>query len=267
MNAWSNISVSPQDPEIIKINELETKLGKLPDHVYKVRELITRHEVCHFKFRHHIRKIKDSIINLEPEVAPDKIGINHIQHGEDAWKRDSTGRSLLGQQYVWAIKVWLKDIPPAEIPDKYDNKLGQKVQKWPDGSNVDKIRLVRLLLARLMWDWKSYEELQQGGELKDLEFQICRMDICHYAFPSNLERVLQGIGEVKPTGNFEGCGSYNSDIKEFVEKELLSLNDLFKSLYNNGKSDERDQTRAWLVASLMKTLKKQVETSEPLVRI
>jgi len=58
MNTWSNIPTSPQDPEIIKINEFEAKLGKLADDVYKIRELITRQEVCHFKLQQHIKKIK-----------------------------------------------------------------------------------------------------------------------------------------------------------------------------------------------------------------
>jgi hypothetical protein len=35
------------------------------------------------------------------------------------------------------------------------------------------------LLARLTWDWESYEKLQHGGRFKDIEFQACRMDICH----------------------------------------------------------------------------------------
>jgi hypothetical protein len=64
MKAWSNIQISPQDPEIVKINNLEKKLGELPDKVYKIRELISRFEVCHFKYQQHLRKIKGSIIDL-----------------------------------------------------------------------------------------------------------------------------------------------------------------------------------------------------------
>ena len=149
MDVWSNISISSQDLEIININEFEAKLGKLPDNVYKIRELITRHEVCHFKYRPHINKIKDSIVNFEPTVAPDKIGINHIQHGENAWEKDSSGKSLHGQQYVWGINDWLGDIHSEEIPDKYNNELGVKIKKWLGDKNDNKIRLVRLLLARL----------------------------------------------------------------------------------------------------------------------
>ncbi len=265
MNAWSNISIPPQDPELIKINNLEATLGKLPDNVYKIRGLITGQEVCHFKYQQHIKKIKDSIINLVPGVNSDKIGINHIRHGENAWKKDTSGKSLLGQQYIWAIREWLNGVPQKEIPGKYDERLGQKIEQWLGDKNTDKIRLVQLLLSRLTWDWKPYEELLHGDKYGDLESQICRMDICHYAFPANLDRLLQGIGEMRPMENFEGCGSFDNTIQRFVEKELLTLNNLFKSLYKDKESDQKKLLKAWLIACLIKTLKEQVELSEPLI--
>lgn len=265
MNAWSNIEVSPSDAEIIKINAFEVKLGRLPDEVRKIRELITRHEVCHFKYNQHIKNIKDSILNLELCVVPDKIGTSHIQHGEDAWKMDLTGRSFLGQQYVWAIKYWLEDTHRGEIPDTADKKLAQHVYEILGDKNEDKIRLVRLLLARLTWDWKSYEEFQHGGDYKELEFQICRMDICHYAFPSNFNLLLIGIGKMEPVENFEGCGSFDGNIQECIKKQLPVLNELFKSFYYN--PDDKSQVKAWLTACLMKTLKEQVELSEPLIEL
>ena len=91
------------------------------------------------------------------------------------------------------------------------------------------------------------------------------MDICHYAFPANLDNLLKGIGEMTPFEKFEGCGSFNSDIQKFVKKELQTLNDLFKSLYNDNKSDKKSQIKAWLTACLIKTLKEQVELSKPLI--
>jgi hypothetical protein len=48
----------------------------------------------------HLRKIKDSIIALESNVDVNKIGKNHIQHGESELNKDTTGKSLMGQQYV-----------------------------------------------------------------------------------------------------------------------------------------------------------------------
>jgi len=37
LEAWSNIEVPANDPEIIQINHLEEKLGKLPEKVRKIR--------------------------------------------------------------------------------------------------------------------------------------------------------------------------------------------------------------------------------------
>ena len=231
----------------------------------KIRELITRFEVCHFKYRQHLVNIKDSIKSLEPAVSPDRIGKNHIQHGENAWENDTSGKSLTGQQYVWAIKAWLDDMPGKGFPDRYNNILGRHIQKWLGEKTADKIRLVRLLVARLTWDWKSYEELQHGGEFKELEFQICRMDICHYAFPINLDNLLIGMGEMKPINNFEGCGSFNKKIREMVKKELIALNELLRTLSNEIALDRRNKIKIWLTVCLMKTLKEQVELSEPMI--
>jgi hypothetical protein len=269
MEPWSNIQISEQDPEIIKINDLEKKLGELPENVKKIRELITRFEVCHFKYQQHLKKIRDSISKLEPVVDPAKIGSSHVQHGESAWKNDSTGRSLIGQQYIWTIKEWLNEYPLAEMPDNYNKKHGQQIRKWLGAKNPDKIRLVRLLLARLTWDWKSYEKLQHGGELKDMELQACRMDICHYAFPKNLDLLLQGIGQMKPVkeNEFEGCGSYDDNIRACLKKEFLDLNAMLKSLTNSSKSDKNDLIRAWLIACLAKTIKENLQLSIPVTGI
>ena len=263
MNAWSNIQISPQDPEIVKINNLGEKLGELPDKVNKIRELITRFEVCHFKYQKHLRKIKDSIIDLEPNVDTTKIGINHIQHGASVLNKDATGKSFIGQQYVWAIKGWLNENPPNEISDNYNKKLGQQIHKWLGDKNPDKTRLVRLLLARLTWDWKSYEKLQHGGELKDIELQAGKIDICHYAFPKNLNLLLEGIGQMKPVKEkeFDGCGSYNTNIKAYLEKEFLDLNDMLKSLIITSETNKNELIKVWLVACLTKTIKENVNLS------
>ena len=258
MEAWSNIEVPADDPEIIQIDHLEEKLGKLPEKVRKIRELITRFEVCHFKFQHHINKIKDSIINLEPYTIPSEIGNSHIQKGEDAWKSDKTGRSKTGQQYLWAIKKWLDKDYQTKYIVHYDQKLGKDVDGWLGNKNPEKMRLVRLLLARLTWDWKSYEALQKGGDFKALEMQICRMDICHYAFPANLDLLLHAIGEMKPAKDFEGCGSFNTPIRVVIEQELPALRDQLQSLVDRGQPAKNELVKAWLCTCLIKTIKEQV---------
>ena len=269
MKAWSNIQISPQDPEIIKINNLEKRLGELPDKVKIIRELITRFEVCHLKYQQHLKKIKDSIIDLEPKVDTARIGINHIQHGEGVLNKDSTGKSFIGQQYVWALKEWLNDNPENVLSDNYDKNLGQQIQKWLGDKSPDKIQLVRLLLARLTWDWKSYEKFQHGGKFKDIEFQACRMDICHYAFPKNLDLLLEGIGQMRAVdeSKFEGCGSYDTNIEAYLKKEFLSLNDTLKSLQSNSGLNKNDLIKTWLVACLTKTIKEHINIPMPIINI
>ena len=55
--------------------------------------------------------------------------MTHIQHGENAWKNDKTGRSIIGQQYIWAIRNWLSDDTQEKIPEHYNKELGQQIEK------------------------------------------------------------------------------------------------------------------------------------------
>jgi hypothetical protein len=40
MNEWSNIDISPNNPEIIEIDKFKKTLGVIPSNVRKIRELI-----------------------------------------------------------------------------------------------------------------------------------------------------------------------------------------------------------------------------------
>jgi hypothetical protein len=266
MNAWSNIEIAPDNPEITEIDRFEKTLGSLCSSIRQIRELITRFEVCHFKYQQHLKHIKKSIHSLKSSIEPGKIGANHIRNEENVWRRDKTGRSLLGQQYVWALTRWLGDNSEVKDLDCYDKELGERVKNWLGKINPEKERLVRLLIARLTWDWESYSKLLRG-EAKELEFQACRMDICHYNFPENLDLLLQGIGEMHALEAFQGCGSSNSDIKVFVEREFSILNDLLKSITSVNQSDRNELIKAWLIACLTKTLKEQVGLTQPMAGI
>ena len=153
MNLWSNIEIPPDDPEIIQIDEFEMTLGKIPSHVYQIRKLISGFEVCHFKYDRHIEYIKESITNLNPNIALEEIGKNHLRHGTHATDKDRSGRSLSGQNYVMILTKWLNDVEQeddhnlvGEMHQKITNSLGER--------DIEKERLVRLLIARLKWDWK-----------------------------------------------------------------------------------------------------------------
>ena len=123
MNAWSNIEISPQDPEIIEIGKLEKTQGNISKNVRKIRELITRFEVCHFKYQEHLDHIKASLFDLKPVVAPIRIGSNHISKGKTAAGRDKTGRSIQGLQYVTALWKWLDDLSQEYSSEHNDARI------------------------------------------------------------------------------------------------------------------------------------------------
>ncbi|MGD8781427.1 MAG: hypothetical protein PVH88_20985 [Ignavibacteria bacterium] len=260
MSAWSNIEISAEDPEIIAIDKIEKSLGEIPQHILQIRNLITRFEVCHFKIDQHLKKIKDSIFGLSPVIEPESIGANHIRMGEDASKKDKTGRSLLGLQYLIAVKRWLSDDPGNKKSKNYDEEIDEKVTEWLGSKTPGKEKLIRLLIARMTWDWKSYEELTKGEKLEGLKYQVCTMDICHYAFPENLNKLLQGIGKMKQAEGFEGCGDYNEEIREFLGAEFSGLYNRMKTNRHKSKNDidGKESLKYWLVACFAKTLKEQL---------
>ena len=264
MESWSNIVVKPDDPEIKELDNLEASLSEIPENVRQIRELIAGFEVCHFKYRQHISYIIDSIHELKPNIKLQDIGSNHIRHGENVWKKDKTGRSLTGQQYVRVMKNWLGESTVEKDHIVYEPELYRKVSEWLGQKNPEKERLVRLLVARLIWDWKSYGELQTGNEEYELEFQVCRMDICHYNFPGNMDLMIQAIGQLKPVKEFEGCGTYNRDIKSFVEKKFSELNRTLHSINLKIRSDRCGLFKIWLIACLAKTLKEQTGIRKPI---
>ncbi|GAJ13237.1 unnamed protein product, partial [marine sediment metagenome] len=53
MDSWRNIIISKNDPEIIEINKLENELEVVSTSVREVRQLITKFEICHFKYAIH----------------------------------------------------------------------------------------------------------------------------------------------------------------------------------------------------------------------
>jgi len=266
MNYWSNIEILPQDSEIIEINEFEETLGELSENVQKIRELIRRFEICHFKYKNHLEYIKNSIQNLSPNIEPTKIGVNHISKGVKSIKSDKTGRCIPGQQYLYSLMNWLGDYLQ-ENSEYFNNKLNQQITNWLGDKNPDKERIVRLLIARLMWDWKSYEKFQHGGEYKDLEFQASRMDICHYAFPKHLDSLLQSIGKMESIDNFKGCGSFNPEIEYYIEEQFSILCDYLEINTNKNDSEQDNQIKIWLTASLAKTLKEQAELKKALPQL
>lgn len=274
MNVWSNIEVPHgEDAEIMSINKLQKLLGKYGDPVRDIRELITRFEVCHFKYLKHLENIWKSIMDLQPYTDPANIGQNHIQHGDKTWKSDNTGRAFMGQQYLWTLDNWLEN-KKKNIPHEYNVQLAGEVDSWLGIKTPEKVKLVRMLMARLKWDWKTLEKLSRKTieeislekEDKRLEYQVYRMDICHLAFPLHLINVLRGIGKMKPVDNFEGCGKCNPSVKKSILTELIKINRwlLPREEASITIHKQEDLFRIWLFASLAKTIKEQAGLKSPI---
>ena len=271
MSAWSNIDVLPNDEEIAAIDQMEQSLGSIPEPVNQIRKLITRFESCHFKYQQHYRNIMESIATLHPVVVLSKIGSNHPYNGANAWKNDTTGRSRIGQQYIEALQSWIDEDSSSNVgvPGQEALELKQRVNVWLGDRSEEKVGLVRMLLARLLWLWQPMEEYRRGDKLRDLEYQTERTDICNYAFPQNIECLIQAIGKLKPVEEFNGCGTFNAEIRSFISGEFSKLCEWLKAdeLGNDLGLREKEPMKVWLVACLAKTLKESVHLSYPLPEI
>ena len=124
--------------------------------------------------------------------------------------------------------------------------------------NEENKRDVRLLLDRLLD--RDLEKHLSEGELSGLKLQLLSCDICHYAFPQNLEKAIQGIGDLGPADGFEGCGSANDEVTSFARQEFGKLSEWLE-----GKDAEdslglgvRTPMKVWLAACIAKTLKQHV---------
>lgn len=111
------------------------------------------------------------------------------------------------------------------------------------------------------------EEISREDGDKGLEYQVLRMDICHFAFPVHLINVLRGIGKMKPVENFEGCGIFNSSIRKFIRAELLNINEWLLIRQEAGIPDQEmeEMARIWLFACFAKTIKEQAGLKDPVV--
>ena len=72
---------------------------------------------------------------------------------------------------------------------------------------------------------------------------------------------------MEPINNFEGCGSFNTEIKTYVEKQFSILYDYLKSNTLKKNSEQNEQIRIWLIACLAKILKEQVGMKESLPQL
>lgn len=254
---WSNIAGEPSDGDIVRIYRMKQCIGQLPQEAMNIRGLITRLEICHFKFERHIQIIVQSIGRMEVDLDSDSIGRPHPRSGENAWKMDKTGRSRRGQEYVWILQMWLDGDSQLSEEDQrgIPQDLFQEVYEALGDRDERKETLVSYLLDRLLWRFSDRQQLPK--ELGKLGLQIDRTDICHYGFPTNVWQTIEAIGKLEPLNDFEGCGSFDEERLQCAQKYfdlLCAWLEREETRVDLGLG-ERSDVKEWLVACLAKTVK------------
>ena len=264
LQPWANLGLSQVDAEIAHIRTLERRAEPLPPVATAIRELITRFEICHFKAERHIHRIIEAIGAMRLDFAPAAIGAAHPKSGEIAWRRDRTGRSRPGQEFIWALQVWLTEAPysdldPRGIPrrriEQVNGALGERDDR--------KARLVSALVARLLL---RADRPPLPPDLAPFWEQVEATDICHYTFPVNLEKMIQAIGRLEPVPDFVGCGSCNPERRDMARRHFHALCTWLRAepASLDAQLGDRKPVKQWLAACLAKTLKELAALREPL---
>jgi len=263
---WSNIGLEQPDDETTQIYRMERRLGQLPQVAKSIRELIVRLEICHFKFERHLKRIIESIGKMNIDFDSKSMGKFHPKEGENAWKGDKTGRSRQGQEYIWALQMWLSgDLHPSEQNRRgIPQSVFERVYGALGNRDERKEALVMALLDRLLWKGDHQWWCREFGLIGD---QIDRTDICHYSFPKNVERMIEAIGRLEPLPDFEGCASFDEERRQYAQRCYKAL-----SAWLEGRRDEvevglgeKTPVKEWLVACLAKTLKEHAELEDSLL--
>jgi hypothetical protein len=261
---WANLGLGQVDDEIASIHRLELQAGPIPQAAQTIRSLITRLEVCHFKVERHVRRITEAIGKMSLDLDPASIGHSHPKSGETAWLRDRTGRSRQGQEFIWVLQMWLTDTPYSDAdPRGIPRTLFEKVNRALGERTPQRTLLVSALRDRLLL--KS-DRQPLPPELAEFWEPIERTDICHYSFPTNLEKTIEGIGRLEPVPDFAGCGSFDDSRSRMAQECFRAL-----CAWSRGERSslacqlgDTSPVKEWLVACLAKTLKEQVGLPESL---
>lgn len=258
-----NIVPRDGDDEIAWIDQLEQRARPIPTEAWAIRNLITRFEICHFKLVRHLQHITEAIGNMHLDLDPDTIGRAHPRWGENAWRKDPTGRSRIGQEYIWILQLWLLGASyPEDDPREISRSRFEAIHATLGELDERKKELVTALIGRLQL--RSDRPLA-AGNLSPLAEQIERTDICHYAFPNNLVRMIRAIGGMRPVpaAEFEGCGTCGTDQIEIARSCFADLVGWLHDVPGgvSTRLGEKTLAKEWLVASLAKTLKEHAGLS------
>lgn len=276
----------PEDKEVAAIDATEDKLGKLDVQTIKIRNLISRLELCHHKAERHveliIRAIGEGKVVKEPGSRP--IGEIHP-------------REALTERVIGSLTAWVNeeqyDAPPFDIGGiAVEDLFGFIGERTPL-----KAWQVRQVCAKLRSfldpEFRYYEMVEYpdkyeehahyrgatintvikdevgGEEVKlTLASAIDHLQPCNWNFPSNLIIVLKAIGgDLEPENPF-AAHSRNLPLSPSYPR-LKKVVDLLQAyLVDKKPSQDTEQIAAvlgektpvkeWLVASLAKTLSLQL---------
>jgi hypothetical protein len=226
-----------------------------------IHEVILKFETSQLQFQQNNQDPAKSIYAPESGRINIKQESDFLQKSENSPRKDKAGRSLLGQQYIWALVNWLAGYPELNMMGHFNNEIYRNVSGWLGIKSPEKEKLVRIIVAKLTHDWKSLKKFNQGSANKVLAYFASSMDIWQYTFPKMLDKLLQDIGKME----FKICDlcektDIEKDDKTNIENEFAILCNLMNSgivSNSNGFPVENNLIKIWLIASITKTLKDQ----------
>jgi len=241
-SCWRNAALYV-DSEIVAIDELENKISPLSQNALKIRELITRVELCHHKAERWVYNIIEAIGKGESNKGMGTRPSGQKHPRETVWENvctllsswcagDSTSKGLL-----------IDSVPASQMIEALGERSSLKV--WQVQRVIEKIWSVICWSQPCEEEAKEYEWLlvdgnayelvylnqcpkrfkehedfwlttvrtmihdTENGDKADLSLALA-IDMlwpCHWKFVENLQIVLNAIGgQLKPDTPFAACG-------------------------------------------------------------
>ncbi len=292
-DVWTNCSVDPADPEIMRIDLMQDTLTPLPDEAHSIRLLISRLEACHYKFRHHILRIITAIADGHITESGPPTSLFSA--------REEMCIAICGTLDSWCAgqAASCQHIAGLE-PEKISQLLGSPtlLKTWQVQRICDKLRAfaspalqyVEIAESRPLYEsrYRAHQQLRaetvrilindavDGTPARvPLDAAIDRLDPSHWAFEGNLHILLAAIGgDLNPERPLAWDGRnllLRPDRQELlkVAKSLLSWSGFNTSPLTEGTLSpqfrdaisalgESDPVNNWLAASLAKTIAMQL---------
>lgn len=285
LSKWWRNCAGESDDEIAAIDKLEDEISPLDDNTKRIRELISKLEVCHHKAQRHIEIIIDAIGRGKTNKGPGERPLGSIHP-----------REALTELVIGSLKAWKNnehyDVPPfgiggMSVEDLF-GFLGKKtpLKVWQVERVCDKLH------SFLDPEFRYYEMVEHpekyaenahyrgatintvisdrvDGEAAKLTLAsaIDHLQPCNWNFPENLVIVLRAIGgDLRPQVSFAAhCRNVSqSPVKDYIKNASTILR-AYCTGESKGVSREiikklgkKNPKKHWLAASLEKTIRMQM---------